>query len=290
MLRELLTEYLGLVIAIFLISSMLSLGLDLTIRQIIEPLRSRRLVAKSLFVSVLVVPLIAFALATFIPMHEGFQIGLILYGLAAGAEGGPKFVQLMRGNTAFALGLLAVLLTFTVVVLPLLLSMVIPDLQFQRGALLIKLLMIVALPIGLGLFLKARFAKVAERLSPVMHRASMFFLWTLFLMVIYIFYHEIVSLEMGVILAGVLFYVLTFTVGYLAGGSSWENRRALAVMTYARNGTVAMMIASQVFMDEPKVPVMITIMTVVSVVLGVLLIVYLRRWDSRNGTNTGKSV
>ena len=41
--RELLTQSLGMVVALFVVVATFNLGLDLTIRQIIEPLRNRRL-------------------------------------------------------------------------------------------------------------------------------------------------------------------------------------------------------------------------------------------------------
>ena len=142
MLRDILAQYVGLTIVVFLITAMFSLGLDLTVRQIIEPLRNKSLVAKALLTNALVVPLIAFGLTSIIPMHEGFRIGIILYALAAGTEGGPKFVQLVHGNAAFAFGLLALLLTFTVIFLPMVLTLAVPDLQFQRGDLVVKLLVV----------------------------------------------------------------------------------------------------------------------------------------------------
>jgi BASS family bile acid:Na+ symporter len=54
---EFLRQSVPLAIAIFLVTAMLSLGLDLTLKQIMEPLRNRRLVIKSVLISGLAVPL-----------------------------------------------------------------------------------------------------------------------------------------------------------------------------------------------------------------------------------------
>ena len=47
---EVLRQSVPLAIAVFLVTAMLSLGLDLTIKQVLEPMRKRRLVVMSLLV------------------------------------------------------------------------------------------------------------------------------------------------------------------------------------------------------------------------------------------------
>ena len=277
MLKELLTQYVPLLIISFLVTAMFSLGLDLTVKQIIEPLKNKRLVLTSMLTNVIAVPLLAFALTSVIPMHEGFRIGIILYALAAGTEGGPKFVQIVKGNAAFALGLLMLLLTFTVICLPMVLSLAVENLQFPRGELVLKLLIVVALPIGLGLLLNAKAKSVADKLNPVMHRLSMTLLGIAFFVLIYVYYGDFIALQGGAILAGLAFFLLAFLAGYLSGGPEWQNRRALGIMTFARNGSIAMMIAGQVFTDEPKVLVMATVMAAASVIGAVLIVVLMGR-------------
>ena len=277
MLREFLTQYVALIILIFLVTAMFSLGLDLTVRQIIEPLKNKRLVLMSMLTNVFAVPLLAYALTSLIPMHEGFRIGIILYALAAGTEGGPKFVQIVKGNAAFALGILVLLLTFTVICLPMVLSLAVENLQFPRGELVLKLLLVVALPIGLGLLLNAKAKSVGDKLYPVMHRLSMILLGTAFFVLIYVYYGDIIALQIGAIMAGLAFFVLAFLAGYLSGGADWQNRRALGIMTFARNGSIAMMIARDVFADDPRVLVMVTVMAAASVVGAVLIAVLMGR-------------
>jgi len=169
------------------------------------------------------------------------------------------------------------LLTFTVICLPMLLSLAVQDLHFPRGELVLKLLILVAFPIGLGLLLNAKAKSVADILCPVMHRLSMFILGTVFFILIYVYYGDIVALQGGAILAGLAFFVLAFLAGYVSGGAEWQNRRALGIMTFARNGSVAMMVAGQVFSHEPRVLVMATVMAVSSVIGAVLIVVLMRR-------------
>ncbi len=62
----------------FVVSSMLVMGVSLTVGQIIQPLRNIRLVVLALVASFVVVPGTAYLLKQVIPMNEQLQIGLIL--------------------------------------------------------------------------------------------------------------------------------------------------------------------------------------------------------------------
>ena len=275
--HDLLSQAAGPLIALFLVAAMFSLGLDLTVREIVGSLRDRALVTKSLLVNLLLVPLLAVAITSLIPMHEGLRIGIVVYAISAGTEGGPKFVQMIGGNTAYAFGLLVLLLFFTVAVVPLLLPLVVPHAEIATGALVVKLLLVVALPICVGLLLNRFYPVRAARVSPFAHRLALFLLYGVIVLLIYVNYQEIVALQSSALLAGLLFFVLAFSAGYLAGGPDRRNRRALAIMTYARNGSISMLIAGDVFADDPQILTMATIMTVSSVILVVLIVTAFKR-------------
>lgn len=277
MVHDILARTLPFVALAFLASAMFSLGLDLTARQIIEPLRDRRLLAFSLLANVVLVPLIAIVISRVVPMHEALGIGIVVYALAAGTEGGPKFVQIARGNAGFAIGLLAVLLAITIVLMPAVLSLAVPGAHVDRGSLLAKLLLAVAAPVGLGLFLRARFAAFAARLGVFVHRGSLAFLLVFFLQVVYVNFDEMLALESGAILGGTLFFAVSFASGYLLGGPDRRNRRSLAMMSFVRNAPISMTTAAQVFVHDPGVLVMVTVMAAMSVVYAVVVTVVFAR-------------
>lgn len=257
----------GPVIALFVVTAMFSLGLELTARQIAEPLRDRRLMTRAMGSNLVVVPLYAYALTLLIPLEEPLRVGFILYAICMGSEGAPKFVQIARGNAGFAVGLLAFLLAATVIFVPWALGAVVPDVHLPRGKLLLKLLLVVALPLGAGLLIKARRAEIAARISPAAHRLAMLLMFTGVAMIVYVNFARLLSLDPRAVLAGMLFFAFAMGTGYLAGGPRKEGRRALAIMTFARNGGIAMMIAGQAFTHEPEVIVMVTAMSVLSLLL-----------------------
>ena len=103
---------------VFVVSSMFSVGLALTPREIVAPLRSVRTVGFAPLANFVIVPLAAYLLSGIISDPQ-FRIGLILLGAAAGAPFLLKLVETAEADMTYAVGLLVLLLVGTVVFLPL---------------------------------------------------------------------------------------------------------------------------------------------------------------------------
>src|SRR5580765_2030533 len=109
-LMELAQKAVSVAMLAFVLSSMLGMGLGLTVGQIIAPLRNVRLVVLSLVANFVVMPLLALGLARVLRLEEPLGVGLVLLGAAAGAPFLPKLAQLAKGNLAFAVGLMVLLM------------------------------------------------------------------------------------------------------------------------------------------------------------------------------------
>lgn len=264
---EVLAKTLSVTLAVFVFVSMFNLGLDLTIRQIVDPLRDRAMLTRSLVANILIVPLLALALTLLFSMNESTQIGLLLYAGCIGSEAAPKFVQVAKGNAAFGVAFLGIFLPITVISVPFALGLGFPDVHIAQGALVLKLMAIVVLPMAVGLLIKAKRDSMAMRMSPVVHRISSALLLLVFSLVIYNNFEKFMLLQASSVFAGLLFFALAFITGYLFGGQESANRRALAIMTVTRGGSISMMIAGQAFPHDPQILVVATVMTALSVVI-----------------------
>jgi len=265
--REFLTVCLNLSIICFLVTAMLNVGMSLTLRQILEPLRNVRLTIKSLATSYILVPLIAIVIARVIQLEEPLKIGLVLLSMVAGAEAGPKVSGIAKGNVAFSIALLSLQLFVTIIYIPLIFSILLPEISINHSKMLIKLFVLVLLPLVSGLFLKARHDAIAGRLNHLMHGISTFFLFVMASLVIILHSAEMLRLVgTGAIFAGVLFIVIAFVAGYLTGGPGRDTRLTLAFMSSARNVGIAFMIASQAF-NDPDVILMIILTLILLMVI-----------------------
>jgi BASS family bile acid:Na+ symporter len=102
-------------ILVFVISSMLSMGVSLTVAQIVTPLRDTRRVVLALVANFVLVPLLTYAVVLLIPVSEGQRIALILLATAAGAPFLPKLAEVAKGDIAFSVGLMLLLMVSTIV-------------------------------------------------------------------------------------------------------------------------------------------------------------------------------
>ena len=82
----------------------------------------------------------------------------------------------------------------------------------------------------------------------------------------------------GAPLAALIQIVAAFITGYLLGGRNARTRMAMGFMNGARNASIALMIASQVFGDQPQVLMMITL----TVVLMLFTLLPMSYWLGRS--------
>ena len=184
--------------------------------------------------------------------------------MAAGAEAGPKLTANANANVGLSVGILIVSIGITIFYVPLMLGLLLPDVHIEKGHLLMKLLLTVALPIILGLFLKSRYEKFADSISKYMHMISSVFMLLMAVIIILLNYKQILELfGTGAILAALIFIVAGFGTGFLLGLPERASSLAMGYMHGARNASIALMIASQAFSDQPKVLLMITLVVII---------------------------
>src|SRR3954471_17862984 len=140
---------------LFVVSSMLAMGFGLTMSAIVAPLRNWRLVALSLFANFVVMPFVALALARLLRLDESMRIGLLLLGLAGGAPFLPKLAQISRGNLAFAVGLMVMLMVITVGYLPLVLPLLLPGVSVHPTQIAKSLVFLMLVPLSGALVVNA---------------------------------------------------------------------------------------------------------------------------------------
>jgi BASS family bile acid:Na+ symporter len=154
MLTHMLSKAATVAMLTFVVSSMLAMGAGLTVSQISEPLRNVRLVVFALLANFVVMPLGALALAKVLGLDEPFGVGLLLLGCAAGAPFLPKLAELAKGNLAFAVGAMVLLMVVTVAYLPIVLPLLLPGVTVNPWEIARSLLLLMLLPLVIGLALK----------------------------------------------------------------------------------------------------------------------------------------
>jgi BASS family bile acid:Na+ symporter len=266
-LMEILQKTASIAVLVFVLSSMLAMGLGLTVAQIIAPLRNRRLVAVSLLANFVLMPLAALALAEILRLDEPLRVGMLLLGAAAGAPFLPKLVQIAKGNLAFSVGLMVLLMVITVGYLPLVLPILLPGVSVNPAKIARSLFLLMLLPLAAALIVKARFPATADRAKPPLDKISTLSLILLIVLIVVLNFKSMLSvLGTGGILAAILFVAAGYGLGWLLGGPAADTRSGLGLGTAQRNVAAAFVVGSQSFTD-PKVVVMVVVGALVALVI-----------------------
>jgi len=264
---------------VFVVSSMLAMGLALTVAQIAAPLRNIRLVTLALLANFVLMPGAAFGIAKLLQLHESLAAGLLILGTAAGAPFLPKLASLAKGNLAFAVGLMVLLMVLTVGYMPLVLPRLMEGVTVDAGKIARSLVVLMMLPLAAGLAVKAWFAAIAARVKPPLDKTSNLSLIALIALLVIANFDKLLDVfgTRG-ILAGIVFIVAGYAIGHLLGGPGLDTRRVLALGTSQRNIAAALVVAGQNFSD-PRVVLMVVVVAIV----GLLILMPLSRALSRRG-------
>jgi BASS family bile acid:Na+ symporter len=265
---EILGVIMNLSVLTFVITSMLAMGLSLTVSMIAAPLRNARLMILALVANFILVPLIAYLILLVIPLEQGLAIGLIILATAAGAPFLPKLVQAAKGNTAFSVGLMVLLMVVTIIYVPFVLPLLLQGVQVNPLEIAKSLVILMLIPLAIGLVIKARYETIAESLFPHMNHVSSLALVLLLVSGLVLNFSAIVGvIGTGAILAIAIFLVVTVVVGYILGGSEKSTKSVLGLGTAQRNISAAFLIAVQNFPGDPNVLVMMIVAGLVGLVL-----------------------
>src|SRR5512139_1386095 len=160
------------VVLVYLVGTMLASGLSLTPAQIFGPFRNVRLTLSAAVGNYVLVPVIAVLLARLFAIDEPLRYGLVLLALTAGAESIPLLTMNAKGNVGLAVGLLVTSLLIDVFYLPSMLSIFLKEVHIDKIHLLIKLSLTVALPIIIGVSIKAYSDGIASYLAKYTHKIA----------------------------------------------------------------------------------------------------------------------
>ncbi|UCD42381.1 MAG: bile acid:sodium symporter [Chloroflexota bacterium] len=248
---EVLTALAQLSVLVFVIGSMFSLGLSLTMTQILDPLKNARMVILALVANFVLVPVLAYAIAFLFNLDDSLRTGLILLSTAAGAPFLPKLVDVAKGNIAFSVGLMVLLMVITIIYLPLVLPLLLGDVEVNPWDIAQSLIIMMLIPLAIGLFTKARYEDAAEKMQPIFGMAANLALIALTVLGLVLNFSGMIALigTFG-ILAGIIFILVSLVIGYFLGGSDPRDRSVMGLGTAQRNISAALVVAAQNFTTD----------------------------------------
>jgi predicted Na+-dependent transporter len=240
---------------LFVVTSMLAMSLSLSAQQMTQPLKNARLVILALLANFVLVPLLAYVITKVIPLDQSLQIGVILLGTAAGAPFIPKLVQGAKGNVAYAVGLMFLIMVVTIFYLPFILPLLLPGVEVNPWDIAKSLIVTMLIPLLIGMLIKSHSPDVADHWAPVMQKISSLSILILLVVGLGLNISNILgfigTLGIG---AMVLLIVGSLGIGLLFGGRDPGVRTAMGLSTANRNGAAALLVATQNFSGTDTLP------------------------------------
>ena len=277
-----------LAIVSFVVISMLSVGLVVSLSQIVDSLRSSRLVISALIANFVLVPALAYSITKLLPLDEPFAIGMLLLGTGAGAPFLPKLAEFAKGNLAFSVGLMVLLMTLTIPYMPIALPLLIPEAHVSPWSVAKPLVTVMFLPLVIGVSVRSCSEAFSKLWAPYLRHASTISLTLAVLLVLAANYTELLRiLDFPAVAAGLLLIVISLGFGFVLGGPSFDVRNVLAFGTAQRDISAALLVAVETFSDSRIVVMLISVM-LAGVCIEIPIAVALGRFAAKRAVHVSK--
>lgn len=205
-------------IAVFIL--MTGLGLTLTLEDFRRVVRYPRAMAVCLISQMIILPAICLGLVVGLGLRPELAIGMMLLAASPGGSTASLYSHLFKGDLALNISLTAVNSVLAMFTLPVIVNLSVAGflgadsnlgLQFDK---VIQVFAIVLVPIAIGMFLRSRFSATAQRLERPVKILSVVVLLLMISSVIAGLGEEIFAVLGEIIVAVVLFNLISMSLGY----------------------------------------------------------------------------
>ncbi len=218
-----LSEYNGINIINLLLSIVLfTMGTTLKADNFINVFKNPKAVAVGISAQYIIMPLMAFALASVFSLDTALTAGLILVGTVPGGTASDVITFIAKGDVALSVSLTAVSTVISPLLTPVITLLLIGNqIHFNPVDMFISIIQIVIVPIMLGLILNYKFPNFCEKLKAYLPTVSSIVICLIVAGVIGANKEAILTSSTVILVVIILQYFLSmligFGIGHLAG-------------------------------------------------------------------------
>jgi len=255
-------------ILIFVTSTMLAFGLRVPAHRVSRALREIRLLVIASLVNVLGLPALGVGIASAFDVPSDLQNGFILIAISPGAPFAIKLVEMARGELASSIGLLIIFQLVGLVSVPLLAGLFLDSTaRIDVGEVLANVLILQLLPLLIGFAGQKSTRFGARAVTPANVVSNLSFVLLVILVVIADTPEVVDALAPTTLLAIIALQTISLATGFLLGGSNAMLRRSLAILSAARKGGLALIVATTSFGSESPAAIMVIAYALIELVL-----------------------
>jgi bile acid:Na+ symporter, BASS family len=249
-------QWLGLVLQVSIMLTVLGLGLTATQQDATYLLRRPRLLARAVISMNIAMPIIAAIIATTFALPLEVKVALV----ALAVSPVPPIIQKKQisagGRQEYVVGLLVAMSLLAIVLVPL--TVLILDDIFGRAATITPasvakiMLLTVLAPLGVGLLLRHWVPPTEKAAGAIIAIAGLLLVVGVVLLLYGLWPVTRTYIGNGVVAMLAALAVIGLAVGHILGGPRPGDRTALAMSTSSRHPAVALAIATSGAVTEPK--------------------------------------
>jgi bile acid:Na+ symporter, BASS family len=263
---------------IFVICTMLNVGLTQKPSAIASHLRNVPFVLKMLLANFVFAPLLMAVALYFAPFPPALKAGLLIFSLGAGAPFLIKLTQTAEHEIALGAAVMMLLMVVTVVYMPVVLPLLLSGVSVNALAIAKALLLQMLLPIGVGMLAAQFLPALAKNAQPWVGWLGNIAMYAMVVATLIGYFPNLLNIiGSGAFLVGLLFVAAAFGLGYLAGAGKDHLQDVGGLGTAQRNTAAGVIVAIQNFPD-PNVFVMLTLANI----LGIVMLLFIAKALSRD--------
>ena len=279
---EFLRSVIQFVAPVFVISTMLNVGLTQKPSAIAEHLKNWPFVIKMLLANFVIAPLLMIIALYFAPFDPPLKAGLLIFSLGAGAPLLIKLTQTAKHEVALGAAVMMLLTVVTVIYMPIVLPLVLTGVSVDAFGVAKSLLLQLLLPIGVGMLAAQFIPGLVKKVQPWVGRLGNIALYALIVVTLVGYYPNLLDIiGKGAFLVGLAFVGAAFGLGYLAGAGKDHLEDIGGLGTAQRNTAAGVIIALENF-SNPNVLVMLTLANM----LGIVMLLFIAKALSRDNRLT----
>jgi bile acid:Na+ symporter, BASS family len=272
---------------VFMVSNMLAFGMRLSPREVIEPLRDKKLTLKAFLGNLVIVPLAAYLLTRLFHLSPAYSMALILLATSGGDPGVTKASQIAKGDPAYTLATMIGLQIVTVFYMPIMLPRLLGGVTVDPLKIASPLITFLLLPLFVGFGIRARWSKLAGAWwEPLDKVSSVILALAITLFVVLNLKQILGAYGSHLLVACLAFIAISFVTGFLLGGPRKIRRSDLALQTLIRGISAAMVVALTNFPNDMDLISGIIVCAVAMILSAIIVAAWLRIRNTKERAET----
>ncbi len=239
--------------AITLIEMMVTIGLGVTLSDVLRVGRNWSLVARAVFANYILVPASAVLLLRLFRANPMVAAGFLVAAVCPGAPYGPPLTAMAKGNVPVSVGLMIILASTSAIFAPLLLPSLLPlvagdtPLKISVVKMVSTLLGAQLLPLCLGVLLRRQYPALADSLIGPARVLSAALNFLSLAVILFVQFRVLAEIRLISYVGMLSLLLATMVAGALASRRMNEERKSMVISTAVRNVGVGLVIVTGSF-------------------------------------------